>query len=136
MRSSKAVSKIVKELDVESAVSVSDLSELATQPLAQIPATVSLETLGLYEAPITMPCGVGDIATIMQLVQFSAASLHICIKTLIILGKARSYDRDISGVRLLIELQKHKLFGWALEVGLLQDPPALNTGAQNVPLVV
>lgn len=82
-----------------------------------------------------MPFGFDDAAAVASLVGFSAALFHACIQGLIILSKARSFGRDISGIRLMIELEQHKLYTWAEEVGLLQESPALLVSAQRAHLV-
>ena len=82
-----------------------------------------------------MPIGIDDAANFVALVGFAAGFLESCIKGLLILSKARSYGRDVSGINLMIELELHKLHAWGVEVGLSQEPPTLLVEAQHALVV-
>jgi hypothetical protein len=82
-----------------------------------------------------MPIGIDDAANFVALVGFAAGFLESCIKGLLILSKARSYGRDISGINLMIELELHKLHAWGVEVGLSREPPTLLVDAQHALVV-
>lgn len=79
-----------------------------------------------------MPLGTGDIVGVVAL---SLTCLHGCIKGLTILSKASHYDRDVSNIRLQIELEQYLLFTWAEAAGLTQEPPTLLMSANNAALV-
>ena len=57
------------------------------------------------------------------------------MKGLALLSKARCYRRDVSGVSLMFELEMQRLYAWAVEVGLGQQPPVLLVDMQYVVLV-
>ena len=80
-----------------------------------------------------MVFGVDDVLGVAAL---SLTFLHGCVKGLTVLSKARHYDRDVSNVRLQIELSVQSLFTWAEEAGLTQEPPTLLVSARYVALVV
>lgn len=48
-----------------------------------------------------------------------------CIKGYTLICKATSYGRDISGVRLMVELERHRFQMWAEEAGLFDSPRRL-----------
>ena len=75
------------------------------------------------------------MADIVGLVALSLSCLNGCVKGLIILSKARHYNRDISDIRLRTELTLHSLTTWAEEAGLMEDPPRLLVSANDAPLV-
>ena len=75
------------------------------------------------------------VSALLSIVGFSASCFESCIKGLVILSKARSYRRDVSGISLIFELELHKLHAWAFEVGLSQQPPILLVDAQYASVV-
>ena len=79
-----------------------------------------------------MPFGADDI---IGAVALSLTCLHGCVKGLTILSKAIHYDRDVSNVRLQIELEQHLLFTWAEAAGLTQEPPTLLMSANDAAFV-
>lgn len=82
-----------------------------------------------------MPTGLEEGAALLGLIGFSTALFKACVKGLMILSKARGYGRDTCGMSLMIELELHKLYSWAVEVGLAQNPPSLRIGAEQAILV-
>jgi hypothetical protein len=54
-----------------------------------------------------MPFSTGDVVSIVAL---SLTCLHGCVKGLTVLSKASHYDRDVSNIRLQIELEQYLLF--------------------------
>ncbi|KAK4500159.1 hypothetical protein PRZ48_008345 [Zasmidium cellare] len=82
-----------------------------------------------------MPTGLEEGAALLGLVGFSAGLFKACIEGLVILSKARSYGRNTSGMGLMLELELHKLYSWAVEAGLAQTPPSLRIGADQAVLV-
>lgn len=74
-------------------------------------------------------------SAIISIVAFSATCFEACVKALVILSKARSYRRDVSGVSLMLELEMRKLHAWAVEVGLSQQPPVLLVNTQYASIV-
>ncbi|KIY02524.1 uncharacterized protein Z520_00989 [Fonsecaea multimorphosa CBS 102226] len=77
-----------------------------------------------------------DTATgIAGLLTLAFACLQGCIKGFTLLRRARSHDRDVKVVSLMIELEEHKLQTWAEEVGLFDDPPNLRMNARDARLV-
>ncbi len=68
-------------------------------------------------------------------VALSLTCLHGCVKGLVVLSKAKHYNRDVSDVRLQTELTLHSLFTWAEEAGLTQEPPTLLMSANKAALV-
>ncbi|KAL8746939.1 MAG: hypothetical protein Q9190_001101 [Brigantiaea leucoxantha] len=79
-----------------------------------------------------MPFGADDVVGVVSL---SLVCFHGCIKGLTVLSKAHHFDRDVSNIRLQIELEQHSLFTWAEAVGLTQQPPTLLISANDVGLV-
>jgi Prion-inhibition and propagation len=79
-----------------------------------------------------MPFGADDIVGVVAL---SLTGLHASVKGLTIISKANHYDRDVSNIRLQIELEQHSLFTWAEAVGLTQDPPTLQMSANDAAYV-
>ncbi|KAK3696850.1 hypothetical protein LTR37_017756 [Vermiconidia calcicola] len=75
------------------------------------------------------------VSALLGIVAFSATYFEACIKGLVILSKARSYRRDVSGVSLMLELELHKLHAWAVEIGLSQQPPMLLVDTQYTSIV-
>lgn len=75
------------------------------------------------------------VSSLVSLIGFSAACFECCIKGLVILSKARSYRRDVSGISLIFELELHKLYAWAVEVGLSREPPVLLVAAEYASVV-
>ena len=75
------------------------------------------------------------MADAVGLVALSLACMNGCVKGLVVLSKARSYNHDISDIRLRIELTLHSLTTWAEEAGLIQEPPALLMNPINAALV-
>ena len=69
------------------------------------------------------------------LVALSLTCLNGCVKGLVILSKAKDYNRDISEIRLRTELTLHSLTTWAEEAGLIQEPPTLLVNAKDASLV-
>ncbi|KAF2115015.1 prion-inhibition and propagation-domain-containing protein [Lophiotrema nucula] len=61
--------------------------------------------------------------------------LNGCVKGLVVLSKAKHYNRDVSDVRLRTQLALHSLTTWAEEAGLMQEPPTLLMSANNAALV-
>ena len=72
----------------------------------------------------------------LGIVALSLTGLRGCFKGLTVLSKARHYTRDISNVRLQIELSLQSLFTWAEDAGLTQEPPTLLVSARHATLVV
>ena len=67
-----------------------------------------------------------DVASgVAGLLTLSISCLQGCIKGYTLLCRAKSYGRDVAGVRLMIELERHKLQTWAEEAGLFDQPPRL-----------
>ena len=75
------------------------------------------------------------MADAVGLVALSLTCLNGCVKGLVVLSKAKHYNRDISDVRLRIELTLHSLTTWAEEAGLIQESPTLLMNAINAALV-
>ena len=59
-----------------------------------------------------------------------------CFKGLLVISKARHFTRDVSDVRLQIELSLQSLFTWAEEAGLTHEPPSLLVSASHAMLVL
>lgn len=74
-------------------------------------------------------------AEVLGIVALSLTCFHGCVKGLVVLGKARSYNRDVSDVQFQTTLILHSLTTWAQEAGLMQEPPTLLVNANNAPLV-
>jgi hypothetical protein len=72
---------------------------------------------------------------VVSLVALSLTCFHGCVKGLIVISKAKHYNRDVLDVRLQIELTLHSLTTWAGEARLLQEPPTLLMSANNAVLV-
>lgn len=79
-----------------------------------------------------MPFGFDDVIGVVGL---SLTCLHGSVKALTILSKAIHCDRDISNIRLQIELEQHLLFTWAEAAGLTQEPPTLLMSANDAAFV-
>lgn len=69
------------------------------------------------------------------LVALSLTCLNCCVKGLVVLSKAKHYNRDISDIRLRTELMLHSLSTWAEAAGLMQEPPTLLMSANDAALV-
>jgi hypothetical protein len=82
-----------------------------------------------------MSCGIAEISALAGIVTCSIQFLQGCIQGFLILSRARSYGRDVSGVRLMIELEQHKLCVWAEKAGLLAKDPKLQVGLQHAKFV-
>jgi hypothetical protein len=82
-----------------------------------------------------MVVGVDDAAAVIGIVAFSAQLFQTCMKGLLTLSKARAYGSDVSGTSLMFELQLHKLYTWAEEVGLLHEPKQLLVNQQYASVV-
>ena len=78
-----------------------------------------------------MSFGADDAISVVGL---SLTYLHGCVKGLTIF-KASHYDRDVSNIRLQIELEQHLLFTWAEAAGLTQEPPTLLISANDTAFV-
>ncbi|KAF2221661.1 prion-inhibition and propagation-domain-containing protein [Elsinoe ampelina] len=74
-------------------------------------------------------------ADVFSIVALSLTCLHGCVKGLVILGKARHYQRDVSDINFQTSLALHLLTTWAQEAGLTEDPPTLLVSAKNASLV-
>ncbi|KAI9663840.1 MAG: hypothetical protein M1821_007330 [Bathelium mastoideum] len=72
---------------------------------------------------------------VVGLVALSITCLNGCVQGLIVLSKAKHYNRDVSDVQLRTELTLHSLTTWAEEAGLMQDPPTLLMSANKAALV-
>ncbi|OAL51549.1 hypothetical protein IQ07DRAFT_384331 [Pyrenochaeta sp. DS3sAY3a] len=72
---------------------------------------------------------------VVSIVALSLTCFNGCIKGLVILSKAKHYNRDVSDVRIQLELLLHSLTTWAQEAGLTQNPPTLLISANNAALV-
>ena len=72
---------------------------------------------------------------VVSIVSLSLTCFHGCVKGLIVLGKAKHYNRDVTDVRIQTELTLHSLITWAEEAGLTQDPPTLLMSANHAALV-
>jgi hypothetical protein len=72
---------------------------------------------------------------IVSIVALSLTCFHGCVKGLVVLSKAKHYNRDVSDVRIQMELLLHSLTTWAQEAGLTQNPPTLLISANNAALV-
>lgn len=79
-----------------------------------------------------MPFGADDVIGVVGL---SFTCLNGCVKGLTMLSKAIHYDRDVSNIRLQIELEQHLLFTWAEAAGLTQEPPTLFMSANDATFV-
>lgn len=79
-----------------------------------------------------MPFGADDLIGVVGL---SLTCLHGCVQGLAILSKAIHFDRDVSNIRLQIELEQNLLFTWAEAAGLTQEPPTLLISANDAPFV-
>ncbi|OAP58887.1 hypothetical protein AYL99_06184 [Fonsecaea erecta] len=79
--------------------------------------------------------GLDTAAGIAGLLTLSFACLQGCIKGFTLLRRARSHDRDVAVVSLMIELELHKLLTWAEEVGLFETPRDLRVNARDAPYV-
>ncbi|KIW88964.1 uncharacterized protein Z519_10448 [Cladophialophora bantiana CBS 173.52] len=75
--------------------------------------------------------GLDAAAGIAGLLTLSFTCLQGCIKGFTLLRRARSHDRDVAGVSLMIELEQHKFLTWAEEAGLFEDPPDLRVNARD-----
>ncbi|KAH7357454.1 prion-inhibition and propagation-domain-containing protein [Pyrenochaeta sp. MPI-SDFR-AT-0127] len=75
------------------------------------------------------------MADVVSIVALSLTCFHGCVKGLVVLSKAKHYNRDVSDVRLQTELILHSLTTWAQEAGLTQDPPTLLISAHNAAFV-
>ncbi|EXJ67127.1 uncharacterized protein A1O5_09774 [Cladophialophora psammophila CBS 110553] len=75
--------------------------------------------------------GLDAAAGIAGLLTLSFACLQGCIKGFTLLRRARSHERDVAGVSLMIELEQHKFLTWAEEAGLFEDPPDLRVNARD-----
>jgi Prion-inhibition and propagation len=79
-----------------------------------------------------MPFGIDEAIGVTAL---SLTALNGCIRSLTVLSKAKHYKRDISNVRLQIELEQHKLFTWAEAAGLTQPAPTLHMSVNDAEYV-
>ncbi|KIW28630.1 uncharacterized protein PV07_08276 [Cladophialophora immunda] len=79
--------------------------------------------------------GLDAAAGIAGLLTLSFACLQGCIKGFTLLRRARSHDRDVAVVSLMIELEQHKFQTWAEEAGLFEDPPDLRVNARDARFV-
>lgn len=75
------------------------------------------------------------MADVVSIVALSLTCFHGCVKGLVVLSKAKHYNRDVSEVRIQTELLLHSLTTWAQEAGLTQNPPTLMISANNAALV-
>ncbi|OAL38748.1 hypothetical protein AYO20_01954 [Fonsecaea nubica] len=75
--------------------------------------------------------GLDAAAGIAGLLTLSFACVQGCIKGFTLLRRARSHDRDVAVVSLMIELEQHKFQTWAEEAGLFEDPPDLRVHARD-----
>ncbi|KAL9633190.1 MAG: hypothetical protein Q9164_004850 [Protoblastenia rupestris] len=75
------------------------------------------------------------MADAVGLIALSLTCLSGCVKGLVVLSRAKFYNRDISDTRLRAELTLHSLTTWAEEAGLMQEPPTLSMSTINAALV-
>jgi hypothetical protein len=74
-------------------------------------------------------------ADVVSIVALSLTCFHGCIKGLVVLSKAKHYNRDVSDAQFQTELILHSLTTWAQEAGLAQEPPTLLVSASNASFV-
>lgn len=72
---------------------------------------------------------------VVGVVALSLTCFHGCVKGLVVLSKAKYYNRDVLDVKLRTELTLQALTTWADEAGLTQEPPTLFMSADNATLV-
>jgi hypothetical protein len=69
------------------------------------------------------------------LLGLSLTCLAGCVKGLTVLGRAKHYTRDVTDLRLQVDLVLNSLFTWAKQAGLTDDPPSLLVNVDDAELV-
>lgn len=69
--------------------------------------------------------GLDAAAGIAGFLTLAISCFQGCIKGYTLICRATSFGRDISGVRLMVELERHRLQMWAEEAGLFDTPRRL-----------
>ena len=82
-----------------------------------------------------MPVILDDAAAAIALGSAGVSLLSGCVKGLTLLSRARGYGQEAAGIKLLFELERHKLQEWATAAGLLETPVQARTSSQNDKLV-
>jgi hypothetical protein len=80
---------------------------------------------------LNMPPGVAQLANLAGVTALSIDALQGCFSGFTLLYKASSASRDLSTIRVMIQLEQHKLDSWAIEVGLFDEEPVLNVNSND-----
>lgn len=79
-----------------------------------------------------MSLGVGQLANIAGVTALSIDALQGCFNGFALLYKASSSaGRDLSTIRVMIQLEQHKLDSWAVAVGLFDEQPTLHVSSND-----
>lgn len=71
----------------------------------------------------------------LSIITFSLAGLRGCIKALVIISKASSFNANVRDAQVRTSLILHSLTTWAVQAGLTSEPPKLSVSLGDAPIV-